>query len=131
MINEATLDITEAPGATGLLFDENPSATTSRIRPFVIGFLLLRGGVRRDEVAYSIHAHVSREDCLLGLEDENFTRLELQIDEVLAEFVAEGTLRSRDDGLYVITPAGMQKAIAWTCCLNAQLPDHLLNESLA
>ncbi len=75
MINEATLDITEAPGATGPLFDENPSATTSRIRPFVIGFLLLRGGVRRDEVTYSIHAHVSRDDVLLGMEDEEVYRL--------------------------------------------------------
>ena len=128
MIDEATIE-TITSGGVGPLFDENPAATSSRVRPFVISMLLLRGAARTSEIAALMTPHLIRSDILLTSLDpgEDQTRLELLIGEVFGEFVAEGTLRFQaEKDLYVLTPEGMDKAIAWTCCLNAQLPDHLL-----
>jgi hypothetical protein len=85
-------------------------------------------------VAACLSSHVQREDILVGgcpetfFDHENITRLESIVNQTLAEYVADGLIRFRDDGLYVVTPKGLQKLVAWTCALNAQLPDHLLNE---
>ena len=132
MIDQATISSQEE--LSGLLFDEYPVVTISRVRPFVASLLLLRGAVRCCEVAACLSSHVQREDILVGgcpetfFDHENITRLESIVNQTLAEYVADGLIRFRDDGLYVVTPKGLQKLVAWTCALNAQLPDHLLNE---
>lgn len=127
MIDESTIDC--LGGCTGaVVFDSNPHATPSRIRPFIWAFLLLRGAVRRHEVTGAISGHVADQD--IRIEDDPFGRtgVEAAVDDALTEMVKEGHLRRRDDSLYVLTPSALQKAMSLTCSLNAQLPEHLLHE---
>lgn len=129
MIDETTLTHCDFGGCVGaVVFDENPRATSSRIRPFIWAFLLLRGAVRRHEVIGSVAVHVAADDARIQDDPLDRTPLEITVDDALAALVSEGLLRVRDDELYVLTPAALQKAMSLTCSLNAQLPDHLIHE---
>lgn len=135
MIDESYLmHISEVPGYAGPLFDENPRATPSRVRPFIWAFLLLRGAVRRHEVTGALAGHVCGDDCRIGLDEfdaaSEQSLLDRFVDEQLGAFVSEGVLRlSRtDDDLYVVSPLGLQRIVSIACALDAQLPDHLLSD---
>lgn len=141
MIDEDSLRrAEEVPGYCGPLADDRPRVTHPRARAMLWAILLWRGGVRREEMLASMghlcptsDTRIGEEavfDALNGVWDDDRSRLELVTDEVLGEAVAEGLLRYRSDGLYVLTLASLQKAIAVTCTLNAQLPDHLLTEQV-
>lgn len=134
MVDESAINACDmVGGCVGLvLSDDQPHGTPGRIRPFVWSYLLLRGAVRRCEVAGALTGHVSSDDIrvvALDFDDER-SPLEAVIDEVLGEMVASGLLRigNQDDGLFVLATAGIQQAVSLVCQLNAQLPDHLLNE---
>lgn len=139
MIDEDTLRRAEdVPGYCGPLADDRPRVTHPRVRPFVWAIALVSTGVRREELLASMgHLFPTSDlrvgevsDALGGNWDDDRSRLELVVDEVLGEMVAEGLLRYREDGLYVLTLASLKKAISIVCTLNAQLPDHLLNEQV-
>ena len=113
------------------LFDDRPHSTVARCRPFAIALLLLTGGVRSREIVTNMAPFVRHDDILVY--EEGATLLEDMAADCLAEYVAAGLLRCRDDGLFVATvgsggSSGLQKLITWTCALNGQLPDHLLAE---
>lgn len=129
VIDESTIyNIEDAPGYLGPLFDETPSATPGRIRPFIWAYLLLRGAVRRDEVVGALVAHVASDDLKVWDDPLDRTPLEALIDDELATLTMNGLLRVNGE-LYVLRPQGMAKAISLVCSLDAQLPDHLLQES--
>lgn len=138
MIDEDSLRRAEdIPGYCGPLADDRPRVTHARARPLLWGILLWCGGVRREELLASM-AHLCPVDdtrlgvfdALYGDLDEDRSRLELVVDEVLGEEVANGRLRYRADGLYVLTLKATQLSISLACQLNAQLPDHLLTEQV-
>ena len=133
MVDESTINVCEPGGCVGLvLIDEQPHGTPGRVRPFVWSYLLLRGAVRQCEVAGALCGHVSGDDIRITADesDDNRTPLELTIETVLAEMVAEGLLRlaHQDSDLYVLASAGTARALSLVCQMNAQMPDHLLNE---
>jgi hypothetical protein len=136
VIDESTIhDATcELPGGCvgQVLMDLNPNATLGRVRPFVWSYLLLRGAVRRREVAGALAGHVSEDDIRQSneLPEDQRNPLEITIDTVLGEMVGQGLLRlaHRDDDLFVLNPLGLQQAVSLVCSLNAQLPDHLLHD---
>ena len=130
MIDESTINsVTNLGGCVGaVVFDTNPQATPGRIRPFIWAFLLLRGAVRTHEVTGAINGHVADQDIRIEDDPFNRTRAEVAVEDALTEMVVEGHLRRREDSLYVLTPAALQKAMSLTCSLNAQLPEHLLHE---
>lgn len=138
MIDETyVMNISEVPGYAGPLFDDQPRATPSRVRPFIWAFLLLRGAVRRSEVVGAITGHVCGDDCRIGMDehapDSEQSVLDRLVDEQLGAFITEGILRlSRaDSDLYVISPLGLQRIVSIACSLDAQLPDHLLSDLYA
>ena len=134
MIDEGTIhNACNMPGGCvgQVLMDLNPTATLGRVRPFVWAYLLLRGAVRRCEVSGALTGHVSEDDIRSfdELPEDQRTPLEITIDTVLGEMVAQGLLRLAhgDDDLFVLNPLGLQQAVSLVCSLNAQLPDHLLH----
>lgn len=131
MIDETTIHQPSAlHGAMGPAIDNNPRTTHGRVRPFIWGYLLLEGGVRREEVAGCLVGHVAPEDIRPGFYDDPLerSRLECVIDDALAYMLADGLLRIRADGLYVLTPKATQITTSIVCVMNAQMPDHLLHE---
>lgn len=137
MIDESTIsdlhdDCLQFGGCVGVVtFDHQPKATPARVRPFIWAFLLLRGAVRRYEIEASLIGHVADDDCKVWDDEHERTPLQVVVDDVLGEMVAQGLLRlSRDvnNDLYVLRQQAMAQAISMTCQLNAQLPDHLLME---
>lgn len=136
MIDETYLmDLSEMPGYLGPLFDDQPRVTPSRLRPFIWAFLLLRGAVRVAEVTGTVTGHICGDDIRIGCDavDPDTSAVERMVTEQLGAFVAEGVLRpSRtDEGLYVISPLGLQRIVSIACSLDAQLPDHLLSDLYA
>lgn len=129
MIDETTISHCDIGGCVGaVVFDTYPHATSSRVRPFIWAFLLLRGAVRTHEVVGALAGHVAEDEGRLQDDPFDRTPLEVVIEDALAELVNEGHLRCREDDLFVLTPQALQKAMSLTCSLNAQLPDHLLHE---
>lgn len=130
MIDATTLaKCSDLGGCVGaVVFDIYPLATTSRARPFIWAFLLLRGAVRTSEVVDAMSGHVAEDEIRVQDDPYDRTPLEIAIEDALAEGVAEGILRCREDDLYVLTAEALQKAMSLTCSMNAQLPDHLLHE---
>lgn len=125
------LDDDPIPGGMAgslILFDETPRVNPARVRPFVIAVLLLRGGVRAREVTSSLSPHVHPDDLRSWEGDE--TQLEAVVHYTLHNMVEKRILRRNDDGLYVLadTAEGARLAITATSALDAQLPDHLLQE---
>ena len=109
-------------------FDETPRVNPARVRPFIIAVLLLRGAVRSEEVIASMTAHVHPDD-LKSWEYES-TQLELVVAIALGDLIRKRILRDRGDGLFVLdaSPEATRFAITATSALDAQLPDHLLQE---
>lgn len=124
-------------GSIGALIDELPLLTHAHVRPYVIAILLHRGAVQSGEIVSSISPHCPVIDLRItddyGDLDYNKTRLELLVDEVLGEMVAEGILRYNDDkDIWVLSPGDRKqhipKIISWVATLGAQLPHHLALE---
>ncbi len=111
------------------LFDESPKLTPARVRPFVFAVLLLRGAVRTDEVLGAVNIHAHPEDIRSW--EAEATQAELVVAATIFGLVQKGILRDRGDGLFVLdsTPQALRTAISITSALDAQLPDHLLQEA--
>lgn len=87
-----------APGALGLLYDNTPELTTADVRPFVWAVLLYRGAVKDSEVIHSISSVCAHSELYSGWSEfldveDNRTRLQWLVDEVLGEMVSSGILR--------------------------------------
>lgn len=124
------LDELDYSGSLGcvVLFDESPRLTPARVRPFIASVLLLRGAVREGEVIDSLSPHAHPDD--LRSWDSEATQLELVVIHALHGLVKKNILRVREDGLYVLanTSEGTRFAITAVSALDAQMPDHLLQE---
>lgn len=120
----------EISGMVGELFwfDETPRVNPARVRPFIAAVLLLRGAVRSEEVIASMTAHVHPDD-LKSWEHES-TRLELVVAIALGDMIRKRILRKGGDGLFVLDASSdaTRFAITAASALDAQLPDHLLQE---
>jgi hypothetical protein len=125
------------PGALGPFVDENPLLTHSHIRPYIIAILLHRGGVSIGEVACAVMPHCAQIDIKVGaygeLEDcdPDKSRLELLIEEVIGEMVAEQLLRYNEDkDLWALTlgehEQNLTTVIGWITTVGGQIPHHLL-----
>lgn len=122
-------DLHALSGMVGtVMFDESPRMNPARVRPFVFAILLLRGAVRAEEVIASLSCHAHPDD--LRAWDSEATQLELVVAHTLAGLIKRRILRDRGDGLFVLssTPEACRNAISITAALDAQLPDHLLQE---
>ena len=134
------MDIYEAemaPGYVGLLFDDTPLLTIAHVRAFVWPILLYRGAVRAHEVVGAISAVCSTEDLKTGAWDalegdySDRSRVEILVDEVLGEMIADGTCRyNEDQDIWVLTLGhnriNVHKVINVVTALDAALPHHLL-----
>lgn len=128
-----TIDLLDddSPGGSAgelVLFDVTPRINPARVRPFIFAVLLLRGAVREEEVLSSLAPHVHPDD--LRSWDSEATQLELVVAHAISGLIKKRILRDRGDGLYVLsnTPEATRQAITATSALDAQLPDHLLQE---
>lgn len=125
----------EIPGSVGAFIDDLPLLTTAHVKPYVIAILLHRGAVRRPEIVASLTPHCLLDDLRVGAWDPldgeycEGTRLEKIIDEVLGEFVYDGTLRYNEElDIWVLTTQHLPKTISWIASLGAKMPQHLLSE---
>lgn len=128
------------PGGVGPLIEDLPLATHASVKPYIIAILLNRGAVSFGEVISCMIPHCSSIDLKLGAWDsiENCdisdkTRLELIVEEVLGEMVAQGILRYNEDKDLWVLQAGANKRhlpeiINWVSATSGQLPHHLLAE---
>lgn len=126
-----------APGYCGLLFDDTPLLTQAHVRAFVWPILLYRGAVRPHEVVGAISQVCSTEDLKTGawsaLEGDysDRSRVEILVDEVLGEMIADGTCRyNEEQDIWVLTLGhnriNVHKVINVVTALDAALPHHLL-----
>lgn len=127
-------------GSIGTLIDELPLLTHAHVRPYIIAIVLHRNAVRFSEVISSISPHSSIADLRISDDYDEIgfekTRLELLVEEVLGEMVAEGILRYNETkDIWVLSPGDKKqhipKIISWVCTLGAQLPHHLALELAA
>ena len=122
-----------APGTTGLLFDDTPVLTYATVRPFVWSVLLARGAVRPSEVLACVTPICSVEDLKSGFSDEiedNRSRAEWLVDEVLGEMTAHGLLRYNENkDLWVLVKGANDRnlptIIKAVAGIDGQLPFHL------
>lgn len=130
LFDDDATDLTGLGGMVGVLnlYEESPRLNPARVRPFIYSILLLRGGVRPEEVISSLSPHAHPDD--LRSWDDDYTPLELVVNHTLDVMVKHSVLRRRSDNLYVLdaTPEASRKAISITATLDAQLPDHMLAE---
>lgn len=133
-IEEAEL----APGYVGPLFDETPKLTIADVKPFVWSVLLYRGAVKRREIVAALtplcaHSELYRYWSDDLDEQDDRTRLEWLIDEVLGEMTAQTILRySIDADLWVLELGENQRhlptIIKAVAGVDGSLPKHLLME---
>jgi len=131
-IEEAEL----APGTLGLLFDETPRLTTADVRPFVWAILLYRGAVRAHEVVGALTPICAHAELYSGWSedlDDDRTRLEFLVDEVLGDMTANGLLRYSTKGDLWVLEAGENKRhlptiIKAVAGIDGSLPKHLIME---
>jgi len=129
-IEEAEL----APGTLGLLFDETPRLTTADIRPFVWAILLYRGAVRAHEVVGALTPICAHAELYSGWSedlDDDRTRLEFLVDEVLGDMTANGLLRYSTKADLWVLEAGENKRhlptiIKAVAGIDGSLPKHLI-----
>jgi hypothetical protein len=127
-----------APGTLGLLYDDTPALTTADVKPFVWSILLFRRAVRACEVVGAITAVCAHSELYSGWsdfleDDDDRTRLEYLVDEVIGDMTAQGLLRydTKDDlwslqlGKNNRNLPEIIKAIAGT---GGSMPQHLLME---
>ena len=131
-IEEAEL----APGTLGLLFDETPRLTTADVKPFVWAILLYRGAVRAHEVVGALTPICAHAELYSGWSedlDDDRTRLEFLVDEVLGDMTANGLLRYSTKGDLWVLEAGENKRhlptiIKAVAGIDGSLPKHLIME---
>ena len=98
-----------APGTLGLLYDKVPELTTADVKPFIWATLLFRKAVRKSEVVGSITPVCAHSELYSGWSDDldhedNRTRLEWLVDEVLGDMTATGIIYYDDeDDLWVLS----------------------------
>lgn len=131
-----------APGTTGLLFDDTPVLTHAHVRAFVWPILLYRGAVRPHEVVGAIAPVCSTEDLKTGAWDpllgdySDRSRVELLVDEILGEMIAEGVCRyNEEQDIWVLTLGANRQnvphVINVVTALNSAMPHHLLADLAA
>ena len=126
MIDECTLQ--QLGGCLGAVaFDDQPRVTPGRVRPFIWSYLLLRGAVRRHEVVGALTGHVREDDIRIDEDPLDRSVLEATVDDCLASMVLANVLRVNGD-LYVLKPEALGRTGSLVTQLDAQLPDHLLND---
>ena len=129
-IEEAEL----APGVLGLLMDETPRLTTADVKPFVWAILLYRGAVRAHEVFGALTPICAHAELYSGWSedlDDDRTRLEFLVDEVLGDMTANGLLRYSTKGDLWVLEAGENKRhlptiIKAVAGIDGSLPKHLV-----
>lgn len=123
-----------APGTLGLLFDETPRLTTADVKPFVWAILLYRGAVRAHEVVGALTPICAHAELYSGWNDElddDRTRLEWLVDEVLGDMTAQAILRYSSKADLWVLEAGENKRhlptiIKAVAGIDGSLPKHLL-----
>lgn len=131
-IEEAEL----APGTLGLLMDETPRLTTADIKPFVWAILLYRGAVGAHEVVGALTPICAHAELYSGWSDDlddDRTRLEWLVDEVLGDMTAQGLLRYSSRADLWVLEAGENKRhlptiIKAVAGIDGSLPKHLIME---
>ena len=125
-----------APGTLGLLYDSTPELTTADVRPFVWALLLFRGAVKKSEIVGAITPVCAHSELYSGWsewldDDDNRTRLEWLVEEVLGDMTAAGLLRfSMKGDLWVLNSSNKRlptviNAVSGT---NGSLPHHYILE---
>ena len=125
-----------APGTLGLLYDETPELTTADIRPFIWAILLYRGAIKKHEAVGSVTPLCGHSELYSGfsefLDDEDDrTRLEWLVDEVLGDMVASGLLRySMKADLWVLNSSDkhLPEVIKAVAGINGSLPHSYIAE---
>ena len=125
-----------APGTLGLLYDETPELTTADIRPFVWAILLYRGAVKSHEVVGALTPICGHSELYAGWSDDldledNRTRLEWLVGEVLGDMTACGLLRYSTKGdLWVLNSSDrhLPEVIKVVAGTNGSLPAHYIME---
>ena len=125
-----------APGTLGLLYDETPELTTADVRPFVWAILLYRGAVKSHEVIGALTPICAHSELYSGWSDDldpedNRTRLEWLVGEVLGDMTASGLLRYSTKGdLWVLNSSDrhLPEVIKAVAGINGSLPQHYILE---
>ena len=124
-----------APGSLGLLFDETPELTTASVRPFVWAILLYRGAVRTHEAVGAVTPLCGSSELFAGWSDDldledNRTRLEWLVQEILGDMVAEGLLRLGTEDLWVLNSSDkhLPTVIKAVAGIDGALPAHYILE---
>lgn len=129
-----------ACGAVGPFIDERPIISHANIKPYIIAILLHRGAVSFVEVLTCVSPHCADIDTKIGLWDglENYqiedrSRLEILVEEVLAEMVSSHVLRyNNEQGLWVLSAGrnhrNVPTIINWVAATGAQMPHHIVLE---
>lgn len=125
-----------APGTLGLLYDETPELTTADVRPFVWAILLYRGAVKSHEVIGAVTPICGHSELYSGWSDDlepedNRTRLEWLVGEVLGDMTASGLLRYSTKGdLWVLNSSDrhLPEVIKVVAGINGSLPQHYIME---
>lgn len=125
-----------APGTLGLLYDETPQLTHADVKPFIWAILLYRGAVKSHEVVGAVTPICGHSELYSGWSDhldpdDNRTRLEVLVDEILAIMTGQGILRySTLADLWVLSPGQNNKhlpeIIKAVAGVDGSLPKHLL-----
>ena len=125
-----------APGTVGLLYDETPELTTADIRPFIWAILLYRGAVKKYEAVGAVTPLCGHSELYSGWSDDldpedDRTRLEWLVDEVLGDWTACGLLRYSTKGdLWVLNSSDrhLSEVIKVVAGTNGSLPQHYILE---
>ena len=125
-----------APGTLGLLYDSTPQLTTADVRPFAWALLLFRGAVRKSEVVGAITPVCAHSELYSGWsefldDDDDRTRLEYLVEEVLGDWTASGLLRySTKADLWVLNSSNkhLPQVINAVSGTNGSLPAHYIME---
>lgn len=123
-----------APGTIGPLLDQVPLLTHAMVRPYVVAIALHRGAVRASELYAALVPHCPAADLKTGAWSAlagdyiESTRMELIVDEVLGEFVANKLLRYNEkENMWVADEKhGLAFWVTKIAELNANPPLHLL-----
>lgn len=130
----------ELPGYLGPLAESHPSITTAWVRPFIWANLLYLGQVRACEIEGQLAQVVPTDDLRLGAwdvlaghDDDDRSKLQIRLDEALAEEVAAGRIVYDDDSDHyrICDGDGLRMAISAVCTFNSQLPFQLLDSQAA
>ena len=118
-------------GSVGPFVDDRPLLTHAAVKPYVIAILLHRGAVCRFEVVSALVPHCAEYD--LRCFDTDEPNVEIIVDEVLGQMVADGLLRHNSDKMTWVLTLGDNKKnlptiINWVSTLGGALPKHLLYE---